>query len=172
MEQDVQRGSTDPAGIESMQEDLLQFKRLDAWVLVPALDNIKTFHVEIVIQKTSIDEENTVNPAKSCLVVREAASDMSNDGGIEFFLGLQVNQSPWHRYKPVTSCSEIRKNMQWTLGDPVGIANESTSGDSLQEYFLVEAQFLGENVDLGLRNTVNGAMALSFNRFHNYCDSK
>ncbi|GJZ05755.1 retrovirus-related pol polyprotein from transposon TNT 1-94, partial [Tanacetum coccineum] len=32
---------TDPAWIDSMQEELLQFKRLDVWVLVPALDNIK-----------------------------------------------------------------------------------------------------------------------------------
>ncbi|GKD77227.1 hypothetical protein Tco_1339848, partial [Tanacetum coccineum] len=37
----VKEAMTDPAWIESMQEELLQFKRLDVWVLVPALDNIK-----------------------------------------------------------------------------------------------------------------------------------
>nr|GFA65685.1 retrovirus-related Pol polyprotein from transposon TNT 1-94 [Tanacetum cinerariifolium] len=31
---------TDPAWIDSMQEELLQFKRLDVWVLVPTPDNI------------------------------------------------------------------------------------------------------------------------------------
>nr|GEU96184.1 Gag-Pol polyprotein [Tanacetum cinerariifolium] len=36
----VKEAMTDPAWIESMQEELIQFKRLDVWVLVPALDNI------------------------------------------------------------------------------------------------------------------------------------
>ncbi|GKB82452.1 hypothetical protein Tco_0949347 [Tanacetum coccineum] len=31
----VKEAMTDPAWIESMQEELLQFKRLDVWVLVP-----------------------------------------------------------------------------------------------------------------------------------------
>ncbi|GJZ19371.1 hypothetical protein Tco_0555961 [Tanacetum coccineum] len=35
---------TDPAWIESMQEELLQFKRLNVWVLVPPSDNIKPQH--------------------------------------------------------------------------------------------------------------------------------
>ncbi|GJY10094.1 hypothetical protein Tco_0378279 [Tanacetum coccineum] len=37
----VKEAMTDLAWIESMQEELLQFKRLDVWVLVPPLDNIK-----------------------------------------------------------------------------------------------------------------------------------
>nr|GFA16211.1 Gag-Pol polyprotein [Tanacetum cinerariifolium] len=36
----VKEAMNDPAWIESMQEELLQFKRLDVWVLFPALDNI------------------------------------------------------------------------------------------------------------------------------------
>nr|GEW31120.1 integrase, catalytic region, zinc finger, CCHC-type, peptidase aspartic, catalytic [Tanacetum cinerariifolium] len=36
----VNEAMTDPAWIDSMQEELLQFKRLDVWVLVPAPDNI------------------------------------------------------------------------------------------------------------------------------------
>nr|GEX00889.1 copia protein [Tanacetum cinerariifolium] len=36
----VKEAMTDPAWIDSIQEELLQFKRLDVWVLVPALDNI------------------------------------------------------------------------------------------------------------------------------------
>nr|GFB41124.1 Gag-Pol polyprotein [Tanacetum cinerariifolium] len=32
----VKEAMTDPAWIESMQEELLKFKRLDVWVLVPA----------------------------------------------------------------------------------------------------------------------------------------
>ncbi|GKG25454.1 hypothetical protein Tco_0398600, partial [Tanacetum coccineum] len=37
----VKEAMTDPAWIKSMQEELLQFKRLDVWVLVPDPDNIK-----------------------------------------------------------------------------------------------------------------------------------
>nr|GFB84201.1 hypothetical protein [Tanacetum cinerariifolium] len=36
----VKEAMTNPAWIESMREELLQFKRLDVWVLVPAPDNI------------------------------------------------------------------------------------------------------------------------------------
>nr|GEW45932.1 hypothetical protein [Tanacetum cinerariifolium] len=36
----VKEAMTDPAWIESMQEELLQFKRLDVWVLVHTSDNI------------------------------------------------------------------------------------------------------------------------------------
>nr|GEU50653.1 retrovirus-related Pol polyprotein from transposon TNT 1-94 [Tanacetum cinerariifolium] len=36
----VKEAMTDPAWIESMQEELLQFKRMDVWVLVSAPDNI------------------------------------------------------------------------------------------------------------------------------------
>nr|GEY03564.1 hypothetical protein [Tanacetum cinerariifolium] len=36
----VKEAMTDPAWIDSMQEELLQFKRLNVWVLVPAPDNI------------------------------------------------------------------------------------------------------------------------------------
>nr|GFC03408.1 Gag-Pol polyprotein [Tanacetum cinerariifolium] len=40
LEKNVKEAMTDPAWIDSMQEELLQFKRLDVWVLVPAPDNI------------------------------------------------------------------------------------------------------------------------------------
>nr|GEX63476.1 retrovirus-related Pol polyprotein from transposon TNT 1-94 [Tanacetum cinerariifolium] len=39
----VKEAMTDPVWIESMQKELLQFKRLDLWVLVPAPDNISPF---------------------------------------------------------------------------------------------------------------------------------
>nr|GEV16854.1 hypothetical protein [Tanacetum cinerariifolium] len=40
LEQNVKEAMTDPAWIDSIQEKLLQFKRLDVWVLVHAPDNI------------------------------------------------------------------------------------------------------------------------------------
>nr|GEZ83778.1 Gag-Pol polyprotein [Tanacetum cinerariifolium] len=60
---------TDPAWIESMQEELLQFKRLDVWVLVPAPDNISPLMLKSLF-KNKHDEEQTVIRNKSRLVVR------------------------------------------------------------------------------------------------------
>nr|GEU52089.1 hypothetical protein [Tanacetum cinerariifolium] len=55
--------------IESMQEELLQFERLDVWVLVPTLDNIKPLTLKWLF-KNKHDEENTVIQNKTRLVVR------------------------------------------------------------------------------------------------------
>nr|GEU45145.1 hypothetical protein [Tanacetum cinerariifolium] len=65
----VKDAMTDPAWIESMQEELLQFKRLDAWVLVPAPDNISPLTLKSLL-KNKHDEEQTVIRNKSRLVVR------------------------------------------------------------------------------------------------------
>nr|GEV57728.1 retrovirus-related Pol polyprotein from transposon TNT 1-94 [Tanacetum cinerariifolium] len=53
----------------SMQEELLQFKRLDEWVLVPAPDNISPLTLKWLF-KNKHDEEQTVIRNKSRLVVR------------------------------------------------------------------------------------------------------
>nr|GFA86085.1 hypothetical protein [Tanacetum cinerariifolium] len=47
----------------------LTFKRLDVWVLVPALDNISPLTLKWLF-KNKHDEEQTVIRNKSCLVVR------------------------------------------------------------------------------------------------------
>nr|GEW57996.1 retrovirus-related Pol polyprotein from transposon TNT 1-94 [Tanacetum cinerariifolium] len=60
---------TDPAWIDSMQEELLQFKRLDIWVLVLAPDNISPLTLKWLF-KNKHDEEQTVIRNKSRLVVR------------------------------------------------------------------------------------------------------
>nr|GFB14082.1 retrovirus-related Pol polyprotein from transposon TNT 1-94 [Tanacetum cinerariifolium] len=52
-----------------MQEELLQFKRLDVWVLVPAPDNISPLTLKWLF-KNKHDEEQTVIQNKSRLVVR------------------------------------------------------------------------------------------------------
>ncbi|GKE63265.1 retrovirus-related pol polyprotein from transposon TNT 1-94 [Tanacetum coccineum] len=65
----VKEAMTDPAWIESMQEELLQFKRFDVWVLVPAPDNIKPLTLKWLF-KNKDDEENTVIRNKTHLVVR------------------------------------------------------------------------------------------------------
>nr|GEX63808.1 retrovirus-related Pol polyprotein from transposon TNT 1-94 [Tanacetum cinerariifolium] len=65
----VKETMINPAWIESMQEELLQFKRMDVWVLVPALDNILPLTLKWIF-KNKNDEENTVNQNKSRLVMR------------------------------------------------------------------------------------------------------
>ncbi|GKB00780.1 retrovirus-related pol polyprotein from transposon TNT 1-94, partial [Tanacetum coccineum] len=65
----VKEAMKDPAWIESMQEELLPFKRLDVWVLVPTPDNIKPLTLKWLF-KNKHDEENTVIRNKSRLVVR------------------------------------------------------------------------------------------------------
>nr|GEY62807.1 integrase, catalytic region, zinc finger, CCHC-type, peptidase aspartic, catalytic [Tanacetum cinerariifolium] len=52
-----------------MQEELLQFKRLNVWVLVPAPDNISPLTLKWLF-KNKRDEEQTVIKKKSRLVVR------------------------------------------------------------------------------------------------------
>ncbi|GKB89774.1 retrovirus-related pol polyprotein from transposon TNT 1-94 [Tanacetum coccineum] len=65
----VKEAMTNPAWIESMQEELLQFKRIDVWVLVPPLDHIKPLTLKWLF-KNKHDEENTIIRNKTCVVVR------------------------------------------------------------------------------------------------------
>nr|GEV46899.1 hypothetical protein [Tanacetum cinerariifolium] len=65
----LEQAMTDPTWIESMQEELLQFKRLDVWVLVSAPDNISPFTLKWLF-KNKHDKEQTVIRNKSRLVVR------------------------------------------------------------------------------------------------------
>nr|GFA58519.1 retrovirus-related Pol polyprotein from transposon TNT 1-94 [Tanacetum cinerariifolium] len=65
----VKEAMTDHAWIESMQEELLQFKRLDVWVLVPALDDISPLTLKWLF-KNKHDEESTVIRNKYRLVMR------------------------------------------------------------------------------------------------------
>nr|GEZ37570.1 hypothetical protein [Tanacetum cinerariifolium] len=75
----VKEAMTDPAWINSMQEELLQFKRLDVWVLVPTPDNISHLTLKWLF-KNKHDEEQTVIRNKSRLVVRR----YRQEEGIDF----------------------------------------------------------------------------------------
>ncbi|GJR40793.1 retrovirus-related pol polyprotein from transposon TNT 1-94 [Tanacetum coccineum] len=60
---------TNPAWIDLMQEELLQFKWLDVWELVPLPDNVKALTLKWLF-KNKHDEENTVIRNKTRLVMR------------------------------------------------------------------------------------------------------
>nr|GEW13734.1 retrovirus-related Pol polyprotein from transposon TNT 1-94 [Tanacetum cinerariifolium] len=55
----VKEALTDPAWIDSMQEELHQFIRLDVWELVPSLDGIQPLTLKWLF-KNKHDEENTM----------------------------------------------------------------------------------------------------------------
>nr|GEY95048.1 hypothetical protein [Tanacetum cinerariifolium] len=69
LEQNVKEAMTHPAWIDSMQEELLHFKRLDVWVLVPAPGNISP-HTLKWLFKNKHDEEQMFIRNKSRLVVK------------------------------------------------------------------------------------------------------
>nr|GFA11662.1 retrovirus-related Pol polyprotein from transposon TNT 1-94 [Tanacetum cinerariifolium] len=70
----VKEALTDPAWIESMQEELHQFIRLDVWELVPSPDGIKPLTLKRFF-KNKHDEENTVIHNKTRLVMRRYRQD-------------------------------------------------------------------------------------------------
>nr|GEW72738.1 retrovirus-related Pol polyprotein from transposon TNT 1-94 [Tanacetum cinerariifolium] len=74
----VKEAMTDPAWIDSMQEELLQFKRLDVWVLVPAPDNILPLTLKWLF-KNKHDEEQTVIRNKSRPIVRGYRQEEGTD---------------------------------------------------------------------------------------------
>nr|GEZ98642.1 hypothetical protein [Tanacetum cinerariifolium] len=65
----LEQAMTNPACIESMQEELLQFKRMDVWVLVPTTDTFSPITLKWIF-KNKHDEEQTVIRNNSRLVVR------------------------------------------------------------------------------------------------------
>nr|GEU47282.1 hypothetical protein [Tanacetum cinerariifolium] len=75
----VKEALTDPAWIESMQEELHQFIRLDVEVIVPSPDGIKPLTLKWLF-KNKHDEENTVIRNKTRLVLR----GYRQDEGIDF----------------------------------------------------------------------------------------
>nr|GEU96443.1 hypothetical protein [Tanacetum cinerariifolium] len=89
----VKEALTDPAWIESMQEELHQFIRLDVWELVLSPDGIKPLTLKWLF-KNKRDEENTVIRNKTRLVVRGYRQDE----------GIDVEES----FAPVSQMEAIR----------------------------------------------------------------
>nr|GFC97702.1 retrovirus-related Pol polyprotein from transposon TNT 1-94 [Tanacetum cinerariifolium] len=99
----VKEAMTDPAWIDSMQEELLQFKRLDVWVLVLVPDNISPLTLKWLF-KNKNDEEQTIIRKKSRLVVKgyrqeegidfkESFAPLSRMEAIRIFLAYAAHKS-------------------------------------------------------------------------------
>ncbi|GKD31019.1 retrovirus-related pol polyprotein from transposon TNT 1-94 [Tanacetum coccineum] len=65
----VKEVMSNPAWIDSMQEELLQFKQLDVWEIVPFSENIKPLTLKWLF-KNKINKENMVIRNKTHLVMR------------------------------------------------------------------------------------------------------
>nr|GEZ94655.1 hypothetical protein [Tanacetum cinerariifolium] len=88
----VKEAMTDPAWIDSMQKELLQFKRLDVWVLVLAPDNISPLTLKWLF-KNKHDEEQTVIRNKSRFVVRGYRQEEGIDFEESLFLAYATHKS-------------------------------------------------------------------------------
>ncbi|GKF53397.1 retrovirus-related pol polyprotein from transposon TNT 1-94 [Tanacetum coccineum] len=86
-----------------MQEELLQFKRLNLWVLVPPPDNVKPLTLKWLFKNKS-DEENTIIRNKTHLVMRgyrqgeeidfeESFTPVSRMEAIRIFLAYAAHKS-------------------------------------------------------------------------------
>ncbi|GKC47027.1 retrovirus-related pol polyprotein from transposon TNT 1-94 [Tanacetum coccineum] len=150
----VKEVMTDPAWIDSIQEELLQLKRLDVWVLVPTPDNIKPLSLKWVPSRgTSIEFEESFTPVarmeaimiflayaehKSFIVfqmdvktaflhgsLKEDVFEMSMMRKMTFFLGLHVNQSLRGIFLNQSNyVLEILKKYGMETCDPIGTPME------------------------------------------------
>ncbi|GJT07961.1 retrovirus-related pol polyprotein from transposon TNT 1-94 [Tanacetum coccineum] len=88
----VKEAMTDLAWIDSMQEELLQFKGLDVWMLVPALDNIKP----LTLKCTSQEERNSFEEIPRFSVSRNGSyQDNIAYTAHKSFIGT-VNMGLWY----------------------------------------------------------------------------
>nr|GFA69483.1 retrovirus-related Pol polyprotein from transposon TNT 1-94 [Tanacetum cinerariifolium] len=97
---------TDPAWIDSMLEEFLQFRRLDVWVLVPAPDNISPLTLKWLF-KNKHDEEQTVIRNKSRLVVR----GYRQEEGIDF----EESFAPVARMEAIRICLAYAAHKSFTV---------------------------------------------------------
>nr|GEU29314.1 hypothetical protein [Tanacetum cinerariifolium] len=93
----VKEALTDPAWIESMQEELHQFIRLDVWELVPSPDGIKPLTLKWLF-KNKHDEENTVIRNKTRLVMEAIRIFLAyaTHKGFTALYGLKQSLRAWY----------------------------------------------------------------------------
>ncbi|GJS69901.1 retrovirus-related pol polyprotein from transposon TNT 1-94 [Tanacetum coccineum] len=110
----IKEAMADSAWIESMQEELHQFDRLDVWELVdrPLCKNVINLKW---LWKNKRDEENT------CHSQQISKFDMSMMGELKFFLGIQIHQSPRGIFiNQAKYAQEILKKHGMTSCDSIG----------------------------------------------------
>ncbi|GJS28183.1 retrovirus-related pol polyprotein from transposon TNT 1-94 [Tanacetum coccineum] len=102
----VKEAMTDPAWIHLMQEELLQFKRLDVWVLIPPPNNIKPLTLKWLF-KNKLDEENTIIRNKTHLFMR----GYHQEEGIDF----KESFTPVARMEAIMICLAYNAHKSFTV---------------------------------------------------------
>nr|GEW25645.1 retrovirus-related Pol polyprotein from transposon TNT 1-94 [Tanacetum cinerariifolium] len=134
----VKEAMTDPAWIDLMQDELLQFKRLDVCVLVPAPDNISPFTLKWLF-KNKHDEEQAVIRNKSRLIVR----GYRQEKGIDF----EESFTPVARMEairiflltnpPVASCDPVGTPME--IKDKLDLDQNGTPVNATKYHSMIGA---------------------------------
>ncbi|GJV77819.1 retrovirus-related pol polyprotein from transposon TNT 1-94 [Tanacetum coccineum] len=130
----VKGAMTDPAWINSMQEELLQFKRIDVWVLVPAPDNIKPLTLKWLF-KNKNEEENMIIRNKTRLVVigyhqeegidfKESFTPVARMEAIRIFLAYVAHKLFIHPKVVFRCCFDFMGVLQMETCDPIGTPME------------------------------------------------
>nr|GEX73795.1 Gag-Pol polyprotein [Tanacetum cinerariifolium] len=131
----VKEAMTDHVWIKLMQEELLQFKRLDVWVLVPAPDNISPLTLKWLF-KNKHDEEQTVIRNKSSFLYvfgalcypkndREDIGKLGAKGDIGFFIGYSADSCAYRIYNRRTK--KIMETMNVSFDELLAMAFEQRS---------------------------------------------
>nr|GEW91324.1 integrase, catalytic region, zinc finger, CCHC-type, peptidase aspartic, catalytic [Tanacetum cinerariifolium] len=131
----VKEAMTDPAWIESMQEELFQFKRMDVWALVPAPDNISPLTLKWIF-KNKHDEEQTVIRNKSCLVVRGYRQEEGIDfeeSGYSWHM-LHINRSHYCQSPKFHEPLSTREVNASTINRSIGFDNPVRGYGSILEH--------------------------------------
>nr|GEW54437.1 hypothetical protein [Tanacetum cinerariifolium] len=96
----IKEDMLDHSWIESMQDELNQFKRLDVWELVPLPEGrhaIKVYHLKKAMYGLKQAPQAWYDKLSSFLIEHHFTKDnfeMSMMGEMKFFLGLHIHQSP------------------------------------------------------------------------------
>ncbi|GJS77915.1 retrovirus-related pol polyprotein from transposon TNT 1-94, partial [Tanacetum coccineum] len=110
--------------IESMQEELLQFKRIDVWELVPLPDNVKALTLKWLF-KNKHDKENTVIKNKNRLVVRGYRQEEGIDFDESFALVARMEAIriflAYAAHKSFISCLQVKEGTIWIKASTKGM---------------------------------------------------
>ncbi|GJT75215.1 DNA helicase [Tanacetum coccineum] len=124
-----------------MQEELLQFKRLDVWVLVPPSNNIKPLTLKCLF-KNNHDEENTVIRNKSRLVVKgcrqeegidfeESFAPVARMEAIMIFLAYAAHKSFMCSNDVKTEFLAFKEGTIWVKASTKGMSLDADSVNGL-----------------------------------------
>ncbi|GJT40698.1 retrovirus-related pol polyprotein from transposon TNT 1-94 [Tanacetum coccineum] len=165
-----------------MQEELLQFKRLCVWVLVPAPDNIKPLTLKWLF-KNKHDEDNTIIRNKLDLVVRGYLEEEGIDfkksfalvarmEAIKIFLAYTAHKLfSVFQMDVKTAFFHAKEGTLWVKASTEGMAKSWLASPQRNKTVLLSTQSryvlyrLLAHRSFGMRTQLNGTMAFTSTGF-------